>query len=115
MMERGTFGNTLTRKAVKASSIPTPSSRSEASSKMKLCSSNAIRSMSMFMRGQRLDRAAKASCLWKDLGVAGQSMTGALDQLVMAVFGEMLRGTLVVASISVSWGTAPEGKEDAAK
>src|SRR5258706_5165114 len=73
-----------------ASSMPTPSNKSVASSTTKLCSSKAMRSTSSLMRGQCLDREANASLFRKEVGVAGQSVTGALDQLVMAVFGEIV-------------------------
>src|SRR5258706_4726572 len=86
------MGNTLTRNADKASSMPIPSNRSVASSTTKLCSSKAIRSMSSLMRGQHFDSVASASLFWKEVGVAGQSVMGGLDQLVTAVFGEMAVG-----------------------
>src|SRR5258706_3774589 len=73
-----------------ASSMLTPSNKSAASATTKLCSSNVMRSTSSFTRGQRLDREANASLFWKEVGVEGQSVTGALDQLVTAVFGEIV-------------------------
>src|SRR5258706_15552063 len=111
MTWRGTCGNTLTRKAVMASSMSTPSKRSAALSTSKLSSSSATRSTSSLTRGHRLERVANASLFWNEVGVEGQSVMGALDQLVAAVFGEMLRGADGAASIGVSCGATPAGIE----
>src|SRR5258706_2671667 len=92
-----------------ASSMSTPSKRSAASSTTKLSSSSAMRSTSSLTRGQRLERVANASLFWKEVGVEGQSVMGALDQLVTAVFGEMVAtGTSALESMGVlaTTGTA---------
>src|SRR5258706_16102312 len=100
---QGTCGNTLTRKADIASSMPTPSNKSAASATTKLCSSNAMRSTSSFTRGHHLDREASTSLLWKEEGVEGQSVMGALDQLVTAVVGEIVvTGSRVAGSTGAS-------------
>src|SRR5258706_5998547 len=91
-----------------ASSMPIPSNRSVASSTTKLCSSKAIMSMSSFTCGQRLDREANASLIWKEDGVAGQLVMGALDQLVMAMFWEVI-ATGMVPPTNISVSAPPEG------
>src|SRR5258706_8835220 len=87
---RGTCGKTLTRKAVMASSMSTPSKRSAALSTLKLSSSSAMSITSSLMRGHFLESVANASLFWNEVGVEGQSVRGALDQLVTAVFGEIV-------------------------
>src|SRR5258706_13016929 len=87
MIWQGTCGKTLNRKSDMASSIPTPSRRSVALSTSKLSSSSATRSTSSLMRGHRLEREASASLFWNEVGVEGQSVMGALDQVVTAVLG----------------------------
>src|SRR5260370_33852603 len=104
MIWQGTCGKTLNRKSDMASSIPTPSKRSAALSTSKLSSSSATRSTSSLMRGHRLERVANASLFWNKVGVEGHSVMGALDLLVAAVFGEMLRGADGAASIVVPCG-----------
>src|SRR5258706_16415586 len=111
MTWRGTCGNTLNRKSDMASSMPTPNKRSEAPFTSKLSSSKVTRSTSSLMRGHRLERVANASLFWNEVGVEGQSVMGALDQVVTAVFGEMLRGADGAASIVVSCGATPSGIE----
>ncbi len=73
-----------------ASSMLIPSKRSAALSTSKLSSSSAMRITSSLTRGHRLERVANASLFWNEVGVEGQSVMGALDQLVMAVFGEIV-------------------------
>src|SRR5258706_1315374 len=87
---QGTCGKTLTRKADMASSMSTPSKRSAALSTSKLSSSSAMRITSSLTRGHLLERVANASLFWNEVGVEGQSVMGALDQLVTAVFGEIV-------------------------
>ena len=58
------------------------------SSTLKSCSSSASSKMSSLVLGNILEILARASRLAYDVGVAGQSVTGALDQLVIAVWGE---------------------------
>src|SRR5258706_5621454 len=94
-----------------ASSMPTPSKASVAPSTSKLNSSSAMRSTSSLTRGHRLERVANASLFWNEVGVEGQSVMGALDQLVMAVFGEMdMTGTEEVETrgAMVTTGAAPD-------
>src|SRR5258706_2543611 len=87
---RGTCGNTLNRKADMASSMSTPNKRSAALSTSKLSSSSAMRITSSLMRGHRLERVANASLFWNEVGVEGQLVRWGLDQVVTAVFGEMV-------------------------
>ena len=47
--------------------------------------------MSSLILGHSLDMLASASRRSYDVGVAGQSVTGALDQLVTAVSGETFK------------------------
>src|SRR5258708_6771890 len=75
-----------------ASSMSTPSKRSAALSTSKLSSSSAMRITSSLTRGHRLEREANASLFWNEVGVEGQAVRGALDQLVIAVFGDMSMG-----------------------
>src|SRR5258706_13327381 len=74
-----------------------------------------MRSTSSFTQGQHLDSSANASLFWYMRGVEGQSVSGALDQVVMAVSGEMLMGADGASSIVVAWGAIPVGDERAAK
>src|SRR5258706_12155323 len=103
---QGTCGNTLTRKAVMASSMLIPSKRSAALSTSKLSSSNAMRITSSLTRGHRLESVANASLFWNEEGVEGQSVMGALDQLVMAVFGEIVATGTADAETKSALGTA---------
>src|SRR5258707_1452432 len=86
-----------------ASSMLMPSKRSAALSTSKLSSSSAMRITSSLTRGHRLERVASASLFWNEVGVEGQSVMGALDQEVTAVFGEMVgTGTTAAGAITTS-------------
>src|SRR5258706_15766507 len=107
---RGTWGKTLNRKADMASSMSTPSKRSVALSTSKLSSSNAMRITSSLTRGHRLERVASASRFWNEVGGEGQSVRGALDQLVTAVFGDMfVMGATAAGAIITSESPPSKG------
>ncbi len=93
-----------------ASSMPTPSKRSVVLSTSKLSSSRVTRSTSSLTRGQRLERMANASLFWNEVGVEGQSVMGALDQVVTAVFGEMFAtGAMAAGAINTSGSPLSKG------
>ena len=89
MVALGTPGNTLVRKVVIESSMPVLVNKSTVLFTLKSCSSSASNKISSLIFGQILDMATRASRLAYKVGVAGQSVMGALDQLVTAVSGEM--------------------------
>src|SRR5258706_7431637 len=110
MTGRGTCGKTLTKKSDMASSMPTRSKRSVVLSTSKLSSSRVTRSTSSLTRGQRLERMANASLFWNEVGVEGQSVMGALDQVVTAVFGEMFAtGAMAAGAINTSGSPLSKG------
>src|SRR5258706_8802980 len=98
-----------------ASSMSIPSKRSTALSTSKLSSSSAMSITSSLMRGHRLERVANASLFWNDVGVEGQAVRGALDQLVIAVFGDTSRGAEGATIIVASCGATPPGTERAVR
>src|SRR5258706_3955485 len=107
MTWRGTCGNTLNRKSDMASSMPIPSKRSVVPSTSKLSSSSATRSTSSLTRGHLLERVASAALFWNEVGVEGQSVMGALDQVVTAVFGEMVVTGATAAGAMNTSGSPP--------
>src|SRR5258706_14780850 len=89
-----------------ASSMSTPSKRSAALSTSKLSSSSAMRITSSLTRGHLLEREANASLFWKEVGVEGQSVMGALDQLVRAALGEIFMTGTAMGETRLGTGTA---------
>ena len=96
-----TPGKTLTKKEVMASSDPTPVRSSAASLTTKSCSSKASSKMSSLTFGHSLDSFSKASRRVYEVGVAGQSVMGALDHAVRMVSGEV-SSSLVSAWVGAS-------------
>ena len=84
--------------------MPVPAKRSTASLTLKSCSSSASSRMSSLVLGNIFEIAERASRLVYDVGVAGQSETGALDQLVTAVSGLMFNPDASVGRVAVGAG-----------